>query len=265
MTAVAAATPAQTAPARAAIQGTPADAGLLVGVRIVLWIGVQLVVAGIIVALAAPRAEGPINAAAGWWMVYGSVIDVATLALVVWIARSRRVSYRSLLGPPAAVWQVALGTFVVLGASLPAVIFSAELTSALYGPGATPPMLALVDVPPPAAVWSATAWPILAELAEPVAYLGIALPALERWTGRTWLAGILVVMLWAAEHAFFPIVVAGGGPDLVFAGYRVVSVLPFLAMWTALYLVFGRRLVPVMLARWIFNGGTALAVAAGLV
>jgi hypothetical protein len=189
MTAVAAATSAPVSPTRAAIRATPADAGLLVGVRILFWIGVQLLVAGLIVALAAPRADGPINAAAGWWMVYGSVVDVATLALVVWIARSRAASYRSLLGPPAAAWQVALGTLVVLGASLPAVIFSAELTSALYGPGATPPMLSLVDVPLLAAVWSATGWPILAELAEPVAYLGIILPALERWTGRTWLAG----------------------------------------------------------------------------
>jgi hypothetical protein len=265
MTAVAAATSAPVAPTPAAIRATPEDAGLLVGVRVVLWIGVQLFVAGLIIALAAPNPDGPVNAAAGWWMVYGSVVDVVTLALVVRIARSRGVSYRSLLGPPAAAWQVALGTFIVLGASLPAVMFSAELTSALYGPGATPPMLALVDAPLPAAVWSATIWPILAELAEPVAYLGIILPALERWTGRTWLAGILVVMLWAVEHAFFPVLLAGGGPDLVFAGYRVVSVLPFLAMWTALYFAFGRRLVPLMLARWIFNGGTAVALAAGLV
>jgi hypothetical protein len=265
MTAVAATAPAPAAPTRAGIGATAFDAGLLIGVRVLLWIGVQLVVAGLIIALAAPNANGPINAAAVWWMVYGSVVDVATLALVVWIARSRGASYRSLLGPPAAAWQVVLGTLVVLGASLPAVIFSAELTSALYGPGATPPMLALVDVPLPAAVWSATVWPILAELAEPVAYLGIILPTLERWTGRTWLAGTLVVMLWAVEHAFFPVLLAGGGPDLVFAGYRVVSVLPFLAMWTALYLAFGRRLLPLMLARWIFNGGTAVAVAAGLV
>ena len=50
-----------------------------------------------------------------------------------------------------------------------------------------------------------------------------------------------------------------------FAAYRVVSVLPFLAVWTALYFAFGRRLLPIMVARLIFNGGTAIAVALNLI
>jgi len=45
----------------------------------------------------------------------------------------------------------------------------------------------------------------------------------------------------------------------------VLSVLPFLAIWTALYYAFGRRLLPIMAARWLFNGGTALALALGVV
>jgi hypothetical protein len=45
----------------------------------------------------------------------------------------------------------------------------------------------------------------------------------------------------------------------------VGSVLPFLASWTALYYALGRRLLPIMAARWVFNGGTALALALGLV
>jgi hypothetical protein len=69
----------------------------------------------------------------------------------------------------------------------------------------------------------------------------------------------------AAEHAFFPLLVHGGGLDLGFAAYRVGSVLPFLAAWTALYFALGRRLLPVMAARWVFNAGTALALALGLV
>ena len=74
----------------------------------------------------------------------------------------------------------------------------------------------------------------------------------------------VVVVIWAAEHAFAPLLKTGGGLDLVFAGYRVVSVLPFLAVWTALYYAFGRRLLPIMVARWVFNGGSAFAVALNL-
>ena len=83
-------------------------------------------------------------------------------------------------------------------------------------------------------------------------------PWLERRIGRSWLAEPVVVVIWAAEHAFAPLLTGDGGLDLVFAGYRVVSVLPFLAVWTVLYDAFGRRVLPIMVARWVFNGGSAL-------
>lgn len=98
-----------------------------------------------------------------------------------------------------------------------------------------------------------------------MAYLGVILPRLERAIGLSSIAAAIVVALWAAEHAFFPVLITGGAFDLAFAGYRILSVLPFLAMWTALYYAFGRRLLPIMAARWVFNGGTVLAVALGLV
>jgi hypothetical protein len=153
----------------------------------------------------------------------------------------------------------------VLAASVPAVVFSGELTSALYGDDAIPPMFAVVDLPPLASVVSVGVVPLLAELAEPVAYLGVVLPRLEARLGRAWLAATIVVVVWAAEHAFFPLLTSGGGLDLEFAAYRVGSVLPYLAIWTALYYALGRRLLPIMAARWAFNGGTALALALGLV
>jgi hypothetical protein len=121
----------------------------------------------------------------------------------------------------------------VLAATVPAVVFSGELISAVYGEGAISPMLALVHVPPLASAFSVLVVPLLAELAEPVAYLGVVLPGLERRLGRPWLAAAIVVAVWAGEHACFPLLASGGGLDLEFAAYRVGSVLPFLAAWTA--------------------------------
>jgi hypothetical protein len=242
------------------------DAMLLVGTRIGLWVGVQLLLAGLLVLVGGAAAFGQaLNEAAGWWMVYMALVDLATLGVIFWLLRRDGGTYRGLLGPPTAAWQVALGALGVLAASVPAVVFSGELTSALYGHDAIPPMLALVDVPPPAGVLSALVVPLLAELAEPVAYLGILLPRLERRLGRPWIAATIVVVVWAGEHAFFPLLVGGGGLDLGFAAYRVGSVLPFLAIWTAAWYALGRRLLPIMAARWVFNGGTALALALGLV
>jgi Type II CAAX prenyl endopeptidase Rce1-like len=237
---------------------------LLVGTRVALWLGVQLLLAGLLVLGGVAATGQALNRVAGWWMVYGALVDLGTLGVIFWLLRRGGGGYRSLLGPPTAAWQVALGALGVLAASVPAVVFSAELTSAVYGE-ATAPMLAVVDVPPLASVLSVLVMPLLAELAEPVAYLGVVLPRLERRLGRPWLAATIVVLVWAAEHAFFPLLVSDGSLDLEFAAYRVGSVLPFLAIWTALFYAFERRLLPIMAARWVFNGGTALALALGLV
>jgi membrane protease YdiL (CAAX protease family) len=226
---------------------------------------VQLLLAGLLVLVDAAPLGQALNQAAGWWMVYGALVDLGTLGVIFWLLGHDGGSYRGLLGPPTTLWQVALGALAVLAASVPAVVFSAELTSARYGQDAIAPMFAVVDLPPWASVVSVLVVPLLAELAEPVAYLGVVLPRLERRLGRRWLAAAIVVAVWAGEHALYPLLTSGGGIDLGFAAYRVGSVLPYLAAWTALYYALGRRLLPIMAARWVFNAGTALALALGLV
>jgi hypothetical protein len=156
---------------------------LLIATRIALWPGVQLLVAGLLVLVGATALGQALNAAAAWWMVYGALIDLATLGIIAWLLRRDGSSYRSLLGQPTTGWQVVLGAVGVLAASVPAVAYSGELNRAFYG-DATPPMLAVVDVPPLASAFSVLLVPLLAELAEPVAYLGIVLPRLEQRIGR---------------------------------------------------------------------------------
>jgi hypothetical protein len=155
------------------------------------------------------------------------------------------------------------GALGVLAAAVPAVVFSTEVTKAFYG-DATLPMFAMVEVPVWASVVAVLVVPVLTELAEPVA-LPWRIAAVAGTAYRPVLAGCRGSGRWAAEHAFAPFLTTDGGLDLVLAGYRVVSVLPFLGVWTALYYAFGRRLLPIMVARWVFNGGSALAVALNLV
>jgi hypothetical protein len=251
-------------PSGAAAPGGVGGAALLVATRITLWLGLQLLVAGLLVLGRAAVSGKALNAAAGWWMVYGALVDLATLGVIGWLLRRDRGSYRSLLGRPTTAWQVVLGGVGVLAASVPAMVFSGQLTSAVYG-DASPPMFAVVDVPPLASAASVLVVPLLAELAEPVAYLGVVLPQLEERIGRPWIAAAIVVIIWAAEHGCYPLLISGGGLDLGVAAYRVGSVLPFLAIWTAAWYALGRRLLPIMAARWVLNGGTALALALGLV
>jgi hypothetical protein len=252
-------------PAAATTIGRVGGAVLLVGTRVGLWLGVQLLMAGLLVLVRAAPVGQALDQVAGWWMVYAALVDLGTLCVIFWLLRREGGSYRGLLGPATSGWQVAMGGLGVAVATIPAAVFSGELTSAIYGQDAIPPMLAMVDLPPLASVFSVLVVPLLGELAEPVAYLGVVLPRLERRLGRSWIAATIVVAAWAAEHALYPLLVSGGGLDLGFAAYRVGSVLPFLATWTAAYYALGRRLLPVMTARWVFNGGTALALALGLV
>jgi hypothetical protein len=254
-------------PPAPAMAGGGGGAVLLVGTRIGLWLGVQLGLAGLLILVGAAATAGQaLDEVASWWMVYVGLVDLGTLGVIFWLLKREGGSYRDLLGPPTKAWQVALGAAGVLAASVPAVVFSGELTSAVYGDGAIAPMFAIVDLPPWASVVSVAVVPLLAELAEPVAYLGLVLPRLERRLGRPWLAAAIVVAVWAGEHALYPLLTSsGGGLDWGFAAYRVASVLPFLAAWTAAYYALGRRLLPIMAARWMFNAGTALALALGLV
>jgi hypothetical protein len=238
---------------------------LLVGTRVGLWLGVQLSLAGLLLLGGQAATAGQaLDQVAGWWLVYAALVDLGTLAVIFWLLRRDHRSYRRLLGPPTTAWQVALGAAGVVAATVPAVVFSGQLTSAVYA-DALPPMFAVVDLPPWTSVFSVLVVPLLAELAEPVAYLGVVLPRLEQRLGRPWPAAAIVVAVWAGEHACYPLLVHGGGLDLGFAAYRVGSVLPFLAAWTAAWYALGRRLLPIMAARWVFNGGTALALALGLV
>jgi hypothetical protein len=249
-----------------ATAGGVGGAALLVGTRVGLWLGVQLGLAGLLLLIGQAATGGQaLNEAAGWWMVYAALVDLGTLGVLWWLLRRQGRGYRDLLGPPTTAWQVTLGAVGVLAASLPAVVFSGELTSAVYGQGATAPMFAIVELPGWASVVSVAVVPLVAELAEPVAFLGVVLPRLEARLGRSWLAAAIVVVLWAAEHALYPLVVSGGGLDWEFAAYRVGSVLPFVAAWTAAFYALGRRLLPIMVTRWVFNAGTALALALGLV
>jgi hypothetical protein len=257
-----------TIPSRAAQRGRSSSAPLgaaaaLIGVRLALMVVVQALVAALAIGLGLAGPGRAINASAHWWMAYSAIVELCTLAGVLWLVRRSRISYRELLGPATPVWQVALGAVAIVAISVPSAFFSLEVTAAMFG-SETPPALAIVDKPPVASAFAVIVWPPLIEVAEPVAYLGLLLPALERRIG-TWAAVTAVIAIWAAEHALLPITLAGGSLDLAFAAHRVISVVPFLAVWMGAYLALGRRVLPLMAARWFFNAGAAAGVALGLV
>ncbi len=95
-------------------------------------------------------------------------------------------------------------------------------------------MFAVVDVPPLASAFSVLVVPLLAGLAEPVAYLGVVLQRLERRLGRALLAATVVVVHLGRRARLLSAAGPRQRPGRALAAYRVRSVLPFLAIWTAL-------------------------------
>jgi hypothetical protein len=125
-------------PSGAAAATGVGGAVLLVGTRVALWLGVQLLVVGLLVLGGATVTGELLDAAAAWWMVDAALVDLGTLGVLFWLLRRDGHPYRSLLGPPAAAWQVALGGLGVLAATAPAMALGAELNAAVY-PDATHP------------------------------------------------------------------------------------------------------------------------------
>ena len=198
-------------------------------------------------------------------MVYGALVDLGTLGVIVWLLG--RDGGQLPLAAGATDHRLAgrPGRGRGAGGQRPRGGVQRRAHQRHLRPGGHRADVRGGRPAPWASVVSVLVVPLVAELAEPVAYLGVVLPRLERRLGRPWLAATIVVALWAAEHAFYPLLTSGGGLDWGFAAYRVGSVLPFLATWTAAYYALGRRLLPIMAARWVFNAGTALALALGLV
>lgn len=235
-------------------------AAVLVGLRAGFWLIAQLLMAGLLVVVMGTEAERSLQRAAGWWMVYGSIVDLATLTALFAVLQRERRSVRSLLGPTTGLRRtIALGLGVFL-ATVPAAALTVMIDATWYA-GARSPMFELIALPTWGAVHSVVVWPALAEVTEALVFLGYVLPRLETQLTSRRMAAIVVIVIWSLSASVYPILPTDGAIDLSFAASRAASVLPAIATWTALYYAIGRRLVPLMIAMWLLNLGAALAAA----
>lgn len=238
-------------------------AALLVGLRAGFWMIAQLVLAGVLVVVTDAEPERSLEHAAGWWMVYGSFVDLATLAALIVLLSWERLSLRDLLGPTTGLRRTALLGLVAVLASVPAAGLTGLIGATWYA-GATPPIFGFTALPTWAAAHSIVVWPVLAEVTEALLFFGYLLPRLETRLRLRWSAPIAAIAIWSLSASVYPILPADGAIDLSFAAYRAASVLPVIATWTGLYYAIGRRLVPLIIAMWLLNFGTALAAALNL-
>lgn len=198
----------------------------------------------------------PWLAAAAWWTVYGTLIDIATLLTLGWLTRREGLRLVDLLGdaPRRLGRDLAMGLgltvlYVALG-----FLSGALTTLAVYGV-TTAPVPLMGGLPRWATWYSLLVWPLIWGVAEELTYQGYALPRLQVITGRTWLALLLVTLGFGLQHSALPFRADGN-----FMLWRFGSSL-LLGLAAALVYLRLRQLLPLIVAHWAANALSVLLLA----
>ncbi len=174
--------------------------------------------------------------------------------MLAWLTQRERIRPGALLGlEPRRLPREVLTGLLYLLALAPMIAISSLLQRLFYG-DALPPQL-VGGIAPWGAIYSVIIWPVIWAFAEELTYLGYVLPRLEALTGRTSVAAVIVIFCWAIQHIALPFV-----PDGRYLVYRTLSALSITFIMTALYLLRGRRLVPLIVAHWATDMASALLV-----
>lgn len=217
-------------------------------------VGLRTVTAFAVVGISATIAlilgtADPTAAAARWWIVTATLIDLVCLGALVLVLRREDLRIRDLLGwrgPRDLLWIPVVVLIVA-----PGLAASSFLTSLAYPPAA-PPEITVVDVPMPAALYAVLVWPVIWTITEELVYLGYALPRLEVLLGRG-TAVVLVLAFWSAQHLALPFL-----PNSGYLLHRAITPLPIVGAMTIAYFVVDRRLVPLIVVHWLGDLSTAV-------
>jgi membrane protease YdiL (CAAX protease family) len=222
---------------------------MIVFARLLFAVIAQSLVAGLYMLLGNPI---PWQAAAPWWIVYGTVIDVGCLILLARLARREGIRLADLI----SFRRQRLGRDLLLGLGfIPLYIILAMAGGIITGIlmyGAAPPPDIMVPLPLWGSLYSLIVWPLIWAFAEEMTYQGYALPRLEAISGRSWMAILIVGFGWAIQHSAMPIL-----SDWRFAIFRFGSSLLIALVLPIIYLR-TRRLMPFIIGHWAANLASVL-------
>lgn len=190
------------------------------------------------------EAPSPMEAAAPWWPVYGTLIDARALLLILFLIRRERVSLSELLkfdaerftsdvlrGLLAILWVFPVAMAGIIGSSL--LFFGTYEPPSVYYP-----------LPIWASLYSLLIFPLLWAVVEQGTYQGYALVRLETLLPNRVSAVALVVSGWALQHLALPFI-----PNLDYLLFRTCSFIPLAILMTLVFLR-TRRLIPLIIAHW---------------
>jgi membrane protease YdiL (CAAX protease family) len=215
--------------------------------RSVLAIAAQAVVAGIFVL---KDISTPWHAAAPWWSVYATMIDLGCLVLIARFTRTEAIGLRDLIGKIRWTRDPFLGIvwfLVVFPFFWAAAPVSSWLVWGTTQPNLYPGLLTSRTLPLWAVVYSFSVWWMIWSATEEMTYQAYALPRLQALSGRAWVALVLVGFWWALQHCFIPLIL-----DWHYVAWRFLAFLPGVVVMTLIYQR-TRRLPPLIFAHYLMD------------
>ena len=241
---------------------SPANSGPAIDRRIALgrvtWTGPLLLATGrsglILVAQAVAAGvfalrghPAPWRAAAPWWTVYGTLVDLGCLAFMWRFTRAEGITIRDLIVAirPRRDILTGLGYYCLV---FPFFVGGGLLSTKLvYGgmPAEVPSGLLMERVLPVwGVVYSLSVWWMIWSPTEEMTYQAYALPRIQSLSGRTWVALVVVGFWWALQHSLLPFL-----PDWRSVVWRFLAFVPGVTAFMLIYLK-TRRLPPLIVAHW---------------
>ena len=201
----------------------------------------QAIVAAIYAAIGDPS---PWQAAAPWWTVHGTLIDVGCLLLLLFLVRKEGIRLIDLI----SVSRNRIGRDLILGVGIMFLFlavfvgFGTAIGFIIYGTIEIPTPFG--SLPTVALLYSIIVFPIIWGITEQMTYNGYVFPRLEALSGRAWVAVLVVAVGWALQHIALPFQL-----DVQFSLLRVLPAIPFAIIAILIYAK-TRRLLPLIVAHW---------------
>jgi len=193
--------------------------------------------------------------ATAWWPVYSTITDVLCLFVLVWLLRRENMKIIDLVGAKGKeILKQLVWTPAYLLAVAPTSILASIITQAFYGT-ALPPMISVVNLSPVGELYSLIIWPIMWVITEELVYLGYLLPRIETFSGKTWIAVLVVIFFWGLQHLAMPFI-----PDEKYLVSRVLAAITAISSFPIVFVLWRRRLIPLIGVHYIADLATAILI-----
>jgi hypothetical protein len=163
----------------------------------------------------------PWQAAAPWWIVYGTLIDLGCLILLIRLTRREGIRLGDLIG----FQNQQLGRTVLLGLGFIVLYLALAMTGGIiteiliYGTVRAPAVM--MPLPFWGTLYSLVVWPLIWAFAEEMTYQGYALPWMPDWRwalyrfGSSLLIGMVLPIIYLRTRRLAPFIIAHWAANFV--------------------------------------------------